>query len=182
MRWTTWSAARPTATSMPSWPWRPPPVLSWRGRRWGQTRAAIARRFASPSSTRRAGAPGRSRAQVATALGLPACSPIAARPCLSSRTPHAERRLRGKDDSLDAVSTARAALASETLALPRSGERREALGLLLVARRSAVDVRREAFSQLRGVIVTAPDGLREQLRALPVGKLLERCSRLRRSR
>ena len=62
-----------------------------------------------------------------------------------SRTPRAERRLRGKDDSLDAARTARAALASETLALPRSGERREALRLLLVARRSAVDVRREAF-------------------------------------
>ena len=52
---------------------------------------------------------------------------------------------------------------------------------MLVARRSAVDVRREALSQLRGVIVTAPDPLREQLRSLPVGCLLERCSRLRRS-
>jgi transposase len=98
-----------------------------------------------------------------------------------SRTPRAERRLRGKDDSLDAARTARAALASETLALPRSGERREALRLLLIARRSAVDVRREALGQLRGVIVTAPDGLREQLRGLPVGRLLERCVRLRRS-
>jgi len=98
-----------------------------------------------------------------------------------SRTPRPERRLRGKDDSLDAARTARAALASETLALPRSGERREALRLLLIARRSAVDVRREALGQLRGVIVTAPDGLREQLRGLPVGKLLERCSRLRQS-
>jgi len=98
-----------------------------------------------------------------------------------SRTPRAERRLRGKDDSLDAVRTARAALASETLALPRAGERREALRLLLVARRSAVDVRREALSQLRAVIVTAPEPLREQLRRLPVGQLLERCSRLRRS-
>jgi len=98
-----------------------------------------------------------------------------------SRTPRAERRLRGKDDTLDAARTARAALASETLALPRSGERREALRLLLIARRSAVDVRREALGQLRGVIVTAPDELREQLRGLPVGRLLERCSRLRRS-
>jgi transposase len=98
-----------------------------------------------------------------------------------SRTPRAERRLRGKDDSLDAARTARAALASETLALPRSGQRREALRLLLIARRSAVDVRREALGQLRGVIVTAPDGLREELRGLPVGRLLERCSRLRRS-
>jgi hypothetical protein len=65
------------------------------------------------------------------------------------RTPRGERRLRGKDDSLDATRTARAALASETLAVPRSGERREALRLLLVARRSAVDVRREALGQLR---------------------------------
>lgn len=71
-----------------------------------------------------------------------------------SRTPRAERRLRGKDDALDAVTTARAALASETLALPRTGGRREALRLLLVARRSAVDVRREALTQLRSVIVT----------------------------
>ncbi len=89
--------------------------------------------------------------------------------------------MRGKDDSLDAVRTARAALASETLALPRAGERREALRLLLVARRSAVDVRREALSQLRAVIVTAPEPLREQLRRLPVGQLLDRCSRLRRA-
>src|SRR6266511_416435 len=99
-----------------------------------------------------------------------------------SRTPRAERRLRGKDDSLDASRIARAALASETLALPRSGERREALRLLLVARRSAVDVRREALGQLRGVIVTAPDKLREELRGLPVGRLLDRCSGLRHSR
>ena len=98
-----------------------------------------------------------------------------------SRTPRAERRLRGKDDSLDATRTARAALASETLALPRSGERREALRLLLVARRGAVDVRREALGQLRGVIVTAPDKLRDELRGLPGQRLLKRCSRLRRS-
>jgi transposase len=98
-----------------------------------------------------------------------------------SRTPRAERRLRGKDDPLDAARTGRAALASETLALPRVGERREALRLLLIARRSAVDVRREAPAQLRGVIVTAPDQLRGQLRGLPVRKLLDRCSRLRRT-
>ena len=98
-----------------------------------------------------------------------------------SRTIRAERRLAGKDDTLDAVRTARAALASETLALPRAGERREALRLLLIARRSAVDVRREALTQLRAVIVTAPEPLREQLRRLSLGKLLDRCSRLRRS-
>jgi transposase len=46
---------------------------------------------------------------------------------------------------------------------------------------SHVDVRREALGQLRGVIVTAPDRLREELRVLPTGRLLERCSRLRRT-
>ena len=98
-----------------------------------------------------------------------------------SRTPRGERRLQGKDDSLDAIRVARAALASETHAQPRTGERQEALRLLLIARRSAVDVRREALVQLRAVIVTSPDRLRDELRRLPLGKLLDRCSRLRRS-
>jgi transposase len=99
----------------------------------------------------------------------------------SGRTPRAERRLQGKDDWLDAVRLAQATLGSDTVALPRSGERREALRLLLIARRSAVDVRREALVQLRAVIVTCPDRLREELRGLPVGRLLDRCRRLRRS-
>jgi len=97
------------------------------------------------------------------------------------RSPRGERRLSGKDDQLDAVRAARAALRSEPLPRPRSGERREALRLLLVARRSAVDVRREALVQLRSVIVTAPERLRQELRGLPVQRLLDRCSRLRRS-
>ena len=95
------------------------------------------------------------------------------------RGPRDERRLRGKDDQLDAIRAARTALASETLALPRAGQRREALRLLLLARRSAVDVRRQALVQLRSVIVTCPDQLREQLRGLPVRRLIVRCSRLR---
>jgi transposase len=99
----------------------------------------------------------------------------------ASRTPRSERRLRGKDDALDAARTARATLASDTHALPRTGERREALRLLLVARRSAVDARREALTQLRAVIVTAPEPLRQELRRLAEGKLVNRCSRFRRT-
>jgi transposase len=96
------------------------------------------------------------------------------------RGPRDERRLQGKDDSLDAVRAAHTALASEKLKLPRTGQRRAALRLLLLARRSAVDVRRLALVQLRSVIVTAPDGLREQLRGLTVQRLIASCSRLRR--
>jgi transposase len=98
-----------------------------------------------------------------------------------SRTNRGERRLRGKDDPLDAVRAARTALASVTIALPRSGQRQEALRVLLLARRSAVDVRRVALVQLRSVIVTAPEETRDQLRRLPVGELVRRCSRFRRS-
>jgi transposase len=99
----------------------------------------------------------------------------------AGRSPRAERRLQGKDDQMDAVRAARTVLSTGTLALPREGQRREALRLLMVARRGAVDVRREALVQLRSVIVTAPDELRQELRGLPAGRLLERCSRFRRS-
>src|SRR5262245_1997797 len=94
------------------------------------------------------------------------------------RASRSERRLRGKDDQLDAV---RAALAHEHRARPRVGERQEALRLLLLARRTAVDTRKVALVQLRSVIVTAPDELRDELRGLPLGELLNRCSRFRRS-
>jgi transposase len=53
--------------------------------------------------------------------------------------------------------------------------------VLSLARRSAVDVRRLALVQLRSVIVTAPESLRQELRQLPVGQLIPRCSRFRRS-
>jgi transposase len=99
----------------------------------------------------------------------------------AGRSPRGERRLRGKDDGLDATRAARAALANVELGLPRAGQRREALRLLLLARRGAVDVRRQALVQLRSVIVTAPEPLRHELRALPEQRLIERCSRLRRS-
>jgi transposase len=99
----------------------------------------------------------------------------------AGRGPRDERRLQGKDDPLDAVRAARAALASEKLVSPRMGQLREALRLLLVARRGAVEVRRRALVQLRSVIVTAPDRLREQLQSLPERRLLERCSHSRRS-
>ena len=92
-----------------------------------------------------------------------------------------ERRLQGKDDPLDALRAARSALATRTPTLPRRGERQEALRVLLLARRSAVDVRRLAVVQLRSVIVTAPERIRDELRQLPAGQLIRRCSRFRRS-
>ncbi len=98
------------------------------------------------------------------------------------RTSRGERRLHGKDDQLDAVRAARSPLAREHRTRPRAGEHQEALRLLMLARRTAVETRKVALVQLRSVIVTAPDELREELRRLPLGELLNRCSRFRRSR
>jgi hypothetical protein len=99
----------------------------------------------------------------------------------SARATRAERRLRGKDDALDAIRAARSVIGTGTRATPRSGERQVALRVLMVARRSAVDVRRVALVQLRSVIVTAPETLRQELRQLSVTELVRRCSRFRRS-
>ena len=75
----------------------------------------------------------------------------------AGRGPRNERRLQGKDDRLDAVRAARdGARQQRRWRCHATGQRREALRLLMVARRSAVDVRREALVQLRSVIVTAP--------------------------
>jgi transposase len=99
----------------------------------------------------------------------------------AGRSVRGERRLRGKDDPLDALRAARSALVAESLTLPRAGQHQEALRVLLLARRSAVDVRRLALVQMRSVIVTAPDRLRAELRRLPTCQLIRRCSRFRRS-
>ena len=182
MSWITWSASTRTWTSTCWRSWRRRRGRWWRGSRCGRTGAVTRRRCGSRSEA--AGGARVWAVEGTGSYGAGLARYLAGRGetvLEISRTPRAERRLRGKDDSLDAARIARAALASETLALPRSGERREALRLLLVARRSAVDVRREALAQLRGVIVTAPDQLRQELRGLPVGRLLQRCSRLRRS-
>jgi hypothetical protein len=77
------------------------------------------------------------------------------------RGPRDERRLQGKDDSLDATRAACTAPASKKLTLPRAGERREALRLLLLARRSRC-------SRLRRSSSAPPDELasRQVLRSL----------------
>ena len=100
----------------------------------------------------------------------------------SAAARRAERRLQrqGRSTRRDPRGTL-GPRAPDAMTLPRAGERQEALRVLLLARRSAVDVRRLALVQLRSVIVTAPESVREELRRLPVGELLRRCSRFRRS-
>ena len=50
---------------------------------------------------------------------------------------------------------------------------------LRLARRSAVKARTQAANQLDALLVTAPDGLRAQLRGLPLAELVAAAARLR---
>ena len=90
------------------------------------------------------------------------------------------RRRRGKSDPTDAEAAARAALAGDATTVPKTADGPvEALRALRVARRSAVKAATQAANQIRDLIVTAPDPLREKLRHLSGDKRIAACAALR---
>lgn len=90
------------------------------------------------------------------------------------------RRARGKSDSIDAYAAATAVLSGTASGIPKSRAGLvEAVRALRVARRGAVKARTQAMNQLRALVVTAPADLRDQLRGLSSGALIDACSRLR---
>lgn len=90
------------------------------------------------------------------------------------------RRARGKDDRLDAEAAARAVLSGRASTTPKSRDGRiEAIRALRIARRSSVSGRTAAMNQLKALLLTAPAGLREQLRALTSTELVQTAARLR---
>ncbi len=91
------------------------------------------------------------------------------------------RRDGAKSDELDAARAAREALSREHLAQPRQRGWREALRVLLVTREGAIASRTRAIGLLKGLIVSAPGPLREQLRRHSTDEQLARCARLRTS-
>lgn len=87
------------------------------------------------------------------------------------------RRWQGKSDPVDAEAAARAALAGRATGTPKHRDGRvEALRALRVARRSAVTARAEAQTQIRSLIITAPDGLRAELAPMGLRELLAHCA------
>jgi transposase len=90
------------------------------------------------------------------------------------------RRFQGKSDPIDAIAAAKAALAGDRTGTPKQRDGRiEALRNLRVARRSAIDQRADVQRQIKTLIVTAPEDLREHLRGLPATKLIAACAALR---
>jgi hypothetical protein len=83
-----------------------------------------------------------------------------------------QRRRKGKSDPLDAEVAARAVLAGDATALPKSSDGPvEALRQIRVARAGAMKARTAAANQLHRVCDTAPDQIRSQLRGLTTRRL-----------
>lgn len=94
--------------------------------------------------------------------------------------PNRQRRRReGKSDPIDAVAAARAALAGDGATPKNRTGAVEAIRALRVVRRGARADRTSAVNQLRALVDTAPDELREPLRHLTTRKLIDTCSRFR---
>ena len=90
------------------------------------------------------------------------------------------RRAAGKSDTIDAEAAARAVLAGQATATPKTADGAvEMMRQLKVARNSAVKARTAAMSTLKQILVNAPPVLREPLQALTDRALVTRCAGLR---
>jgi transposase len=97
-----------------------------------------------------------------------------------NRPDRRSRRVRGKSDPLDAESAARRALAGEDQVTPKDTTTIvEAIRVLRIARTGAVKSRTAAYNQLKDLIITAPDSLRETLRGKTLQRVALESARLR---
>ena len=97
----------------------------------------------------------------------------------AERPARPKRRHGAKSDEIDAIRAAREALGRTDLATPRSDRERQAVAIRLAARRSAVDASTDTQRQLHALVITAPEPLRQRLRAMTTTQLIATCTRLR---
>ncbi len=90
------------------------------------------------------------------------------------------RHRQGKSDPVDAVAAARAALSGTATGLPKTRDGNvEAIRVLMIARRSAVDTRIETLNQLRYVVFCATPEIRAKFTGLTAISLANKASTLR---
>ena len=95
------------------------------------------------------------------------------------RPERAKRRNGAKSDPLDAIRAAREALARPRLGTPRAGGDRQALSVLLAARRSAVNAAGDAQRQVFSLVIAAPEPIRERFRGQKLPAMLKTAAGLR---
>jgi transposase len=86
----------------------------------------------------------------------------------------------GKSDPIDAEAAARAVLAGTATGEPKDADGEvEMIRTLRLTRRSAVKARAGAINQLKNLLITAPEGLKSELRGLSTTRLIARASLFR---
>ncbi|WP_375494108.1 IS110 family transposase [uncultured Jatrophihabitans sp.] len=95
------------------------------------------------------------------------------------RPERVQRRNGAKSDPLDAVRAAREALARPRFGTPRAAGDRQALSVLLAARRSAVESGTDAQRQVFSLVIAAPESLRSRFRGQKIPAMLRTAAALR---
>ncbi|WP_395690555.1 IS110 family transposase [Nocardioides sp.] len=95
------------------------------------------------------------------------------------RPERAQRRNGEKSDPLDAVRAAREALARPRWGTPRQGGERQALSVLLAARRSAVQAGTDAQRQVFSLVIAAPEQIRDRFRGQQLPAMIKTAAALR---
>ena len=111
--------------------------------------------------------------------GLASMLTAAGHAVLEADRPKRARRRGGKSDELDAIRAARQALATAHPALPRTGQAREALRILLATREHATKTRTATVNIFKALILTAPEALRSQFRGRPTRQQVRTARALR---
>ena len=91
----------------------------------------------------------------------------------------AARRNGAKSDPLDAIRAAREAMARPRLGTPRTGGERQALSVLLAARRSAINASTETQQQVFSLVIAAPEPIRARFRGQKLAAMLDTAASLR---
>jgi hypothetical protein len=96
-----------------------------------------------------------------------------------NRPDRANRRRRGKSDTVDAEAAARAVLSGQANAVPKDRKGAvDALRALTMARSSAVKATTQASNQIKALLVGCPEQLRQQLTVKSLLQLATRCAEL----
>lgn len=91
-----------------------------------------------------------------------------------------QRRRNGKSDQLDAIEAARGALSGRCSGVAKTGDGQiEALRALMVVKRSARSNRIRTIVQLRYLMFTAPDELRQRFVGITPARMVKEAARLR---
>lgn len=100
--------------------------------------------------------------------------------CDVNRPDRSKRRLQGKSDPTDAESAARSVLSGSATAIAKTPSgAAEMMRVVSVARRSAVKAKTQAMNQLRALLVSAPQDVRERLWKSKPADCTRGCARVR---